>query len=202
MSGWKKALIIVGVVVLGLVLSFITDNGIFFFLCLVAAVVFVIVMVVRWLKGKRLVEVLGAEPPKKARPAKYRFFVAGLYYREDALLSVAQRHADFGLSDADFAEKHEGGRPVYEYRLKRGSEVSLVPEPTNEHDPNAIAVYINGKQVGYVPADETEEVRQYLAAPYSVRAWISGGASKCVQGGRVVTKASQMDVEVEIEAIK
>ena len=202
MTKGKKALILIGVVVLGFVLSMITKNGIFFFLCLLAAVVAVIVMVVRWFKGKRLVEVLGAEPPTKARPAKYRFSVAGLYYREDALLSVAQRHADFGLSDADFVEKHKGGRPVFEYRLQRGAEVSLVPEPTNEHDPNAIAVYISGKQIGYVPAGETGEVRQYLTVPHSVRAWISGGASKRVQEGRVVTKASQMDVEVEIEETK
>jgi hypothetical protein len=35
----------------------------------------------------------------------------------------------------------------------------LVPEPTNKHDKNAIAILCDGKRVGYIPADETDEVR-------------------------------------------
>ena len=31
-------------------------------------------------------------------------------------------------------------------------EALLKSEPTNEHDPNAVAVYIKEKQVGYLPA--------------------------------------------------
>jgi HIRAN domain len=36
-----------------------------------------------------------------------------------------------------------------------GSKLTLVPEPTNEHDPNAIAVWDAARRVqaGYVPAD-------------------------------------------------
>jgi hypothetical protein len=29
--------------------------------------------------------------------------------------------------------------------------VMLVPEPYNPHDPNAVAVYIDDKQIGYIP---------------------------------------------------
>lgn len=35
----------------------------------------------------------------------------------------------------------------------------LVPEPTNKHDKNAIAILCDGKRIGYIPADETDEVR-------------------------------------------
>ena len=31
-------------------------------------------------------------------------------------------------------------------------EVQLVPEPTNAYDPNAIAIYANDIQLGYIPA--------------------------------------------------
>lgn len=41
-----------------------------------------------------------------------------------------------------------------------GSRISLVPEPDNPHDPNAVAVYNEQEtlQAGYVPADLAEEV--------------------------------------------
>ena len=47
-----------------------------------------------------------------------------------------------------------------------GKEVALVPEPENEHDPNAIAVWDAARrvQVGYVPADVAAELELPLQA--------------------------------------
>ena len=41
-----------------------------------------------------------------------------------------------------------------------GAELALVPEPENEHDPNAIGIWDAGRrlQAGYVPADATARV--------------------------------------------
>ncbi len=60
--------------------------------------------------------------------------VAGASYREDALQADA------------FAP---------------GKRLALVPEPENEHDPNAIAIYDTEQllQAGYVPADVAGELR-------------------------------------------
>jgi len=203
MAVWKKVLIPIALLVVGFVLSLITDNGVFFFFGLVFAVVLAVFFVVRRVrnsvKGKNLKELLDVSPEtKRAKSEKYRFTVAGLSYRMDALYSVARRHKDFGLSDADFIAKHGNGRTVYEYDLKRGAKIELIPEPTNQHDSNAIAVYVDGAHVGYVPASETADVRQLLAAPYSVRGWIAGGARKSVQSGRVVTEATGVNMYVEI----
>lgn len=148
---------------------------------------------------KRSAGMQAAAQVQQGSSEKYRFAVAGLFYREEALFSVAQRHKDFGIADADFIQKHGSGRAVYEWNLKRSSKVELVPEPTNEHDPNAIAVYVDGAHVGYVPASETGEVRQLLAVPCSVRGWIAGGARKKVVNGRVVTEATDLNMYVEIE---
>ena len=42
----------------------------------------------------------------------------------------------------------------------------LVPEPDNEHDPNAIKIMWNGtKLIGYVPWDRTLEVKSFIALP-------------------------------------
>ena len=60
--------------------------------------------------------------------------VAGVSYRADA------------LQDESFAP---------------GRKLALVPEPDNEHDPNAIAIWDEARRVqaGYVPADLAAELR-------------------------------------------
>lgn len=39
-------------------------------------------------------------------------------------------------------------------KLKPGTQLSLVPEPENPHDPKAVAIYHKKTKLGYVPADE------------------------------------------------
>lgn len=56
-----------------------------------------------------------------------------------------------------------------------GSSVGyLKPQPTNRHDPNAIAVYSDdGQHLGYIPADETDDVRALrLRFPIPVAVYI------------------------------
>lgn len=44
----------------------------------------------------------------------------------------------------------------------------IKPEPTNKHDKNAIAIYeLDGKHLGYVPADDTADVRA-LGMPFPI----------------------------------
>ena len=66
---------------------------------------------------------------------QYSFQVAGLYY---------------------YVENTKGLRAFEDLSCE------LIPEPTNEHDPNAIKVIVEGKHIGYVPADQCEEVRTIL----------------------------------------
>jgi hypothetical protein len=40
--------------------------------------------------------------------------------------------------------------------LPDGAEVTLVREPTNGFDPNAVQVWIDGKHIGYVPKRENQ----------------------------------------------
>lgn len=40
--------------------------------------------------------------------------------------------------------------------LEYGDELGIVPEPENEYDPDAIALYKGVKKVGYVPAHKTK----------------------------------------------
>ena len=38
--------------------------------------------------------------------------------------------------------------------LRPGMTLSLVPEPDNPHDPEAVAIYFGQTKLGFVPADE------------------------------------------------
>lgn len=42
--------------------------------------------------------------------------------------------------------------------LEYGDELGIVPEPENEYDPDAIALYKGVKKVGYVPAHRTKVI--------------------------------------------
>ena len=47
----------------------------------------------------------------------------------------------------------------------------LQPEPNNQHDPNAIAIYhSDGHHLGYIPADFTDEIRE-LGFPFPMQVW-------------------------------
>ena len=41
-------------------------------------------------------------------------------------------------------------------RLSRGARLQMVAEPDNPHDPSAIALFFEGKRLGYIPADHNE----------------------------------------------
>ncbi|MGV0927174.1 HIRAN domain-containing protein [Empedobacter sp. ULE_I145] len=47
-----------------------------------------------------------------------------------------------------------------------GDEVFLYPEPNNEFDHNAIVVRHNNKIIGYVPANETSFIKDYINSEY------------------------------------
>jgi hypothetical protein len=74
------------------------------------------------------------EPVRWSDPRVRVVHVAGVSYRADA------------LSDESFDP---------------GRRLSLVPEPENQHDPNAVAIWNEKRtlQVGYVPREVAPEVR-------------------------------------------
>ena len=48
--------------------------------------------------------------------------------------------------------------------LSEGDELDIVPEPTNQYDPNAVRLEINGTMLGYVPKKFSAEVSAMLEA--------------------------------------
>ena len=66
------------------------------------------------------------------------------------------------------------GRPCF--------TAALVPEPQNEYDPNAIAVYSPKGKLGYIPRDRAGEYRA-LFAELVRRGYNGGGCAAHLTGG-------------------
>lgn len=107
--------------------------------------------------------------------ALYTTYVTGLKYADhDKVLKKYMGPPYGGMTKREIEEKAKSGERVYEYS-NITIPVSLVPEPKNEHDPNAIAVKLDGKKtIGYIKRTDTFKVRKYIDK--NVVAQVFGGS--------------------------
>lgn len=66
-----------------------------------------------------------------------------------------------------FMDFHIAGFAYYDgldviAQLKLGQSVTLVGEPDNPHDPDAVAIYYQDKKLGYIPAAKNEMFSTFL----------------------------------------
>ena len=111
------------------------------------------------------------EAPPKAPPKKesyiYSFKVAGISNYQDDVINKLMDDCDLWTWNKQEIIEYDH---VEEKMRKYESDplpAELVPEPDNQYDPNAIKVMVEDVLVGYVPAAETDAVRQVLSGPYS-----------------------------------
>lgn len=68
---------------------------------------------------------------------------------------MPNRYSIVGSEHAGVSKTHMDG-------LKVGTPAVLLREPDNEHDRNAVAVYIDGTRVGYVPKKNNAVLAKYM----------------------------------------
>jgi hypothetical protein len=51
-------------------------------------------------------------------------------------------------------------------KLNIGTELRLQVEPTNPHDADAVAIYLDDAMLGYIPSEENERISQFLQLGY------------------------------------
>lgn len=96
--------------------------------------------------------------------------------------------------NATFSEK-----PLYEYSWEEDIPVNFVAEPTNVHDSNAIAVYLDGLHIGYVPREINENHHDFILGTGTALASIHGGDRKRLdEFGNVVLEEFNPIVEINI----
>lgn len=101
-------------------------------------------------------------------------FVAGFDFRQKELKSLlTEENDDYSLPKKAFLE--EVAERTYQYYTET-YPATLVPEPDNEYDPNAIAVYVDDLHIGYIQKKDQNQVD--LDQIESVEAEIYGGKYK------------------------
>ena len=124
--------------------------------------------------------------------------IMGMNYYASDIEKIGTPLRGYNLSPSDMAK-----RPLkdnYKYWFDC-SNAQLVPDLQNKVDKNAIKVVVNGVRIGFVPADSTALVRQYMAVPHSLSVNIYGGHFRTwVPGfGRIVDSFKQYSGEIIIQ---
>jgi HIRAN domain len=83
------------------------------------------------------------------------------YRLRDAATGEAVRWSDARLRVVNLAGASYRLDELQDDAFMPGRRLTLVPEPDNEHDPNAVAIFDADRRLqgGYVPADVAPEVR-------------------------------------------
>lgn len=114
---------------------------------------------------------------KKLKKENHR--VAGITHYENEVLSLSLENDDYDCTKKDLIEFGMTDERIYQYVFPV-SEVELIEEPDNEHDPNAIKVLVNGKQIGYIKSGSCGHVKKLIKEDKieDVKAFIGGGKYK------------------------
>lgn len=93
------------------------------------------------------------------------------------------------------------------YRLEPYySPAFILPDPNNKHDPNSLKVVLGNVQVGFVPDDKVQEVRDLLAMypDAEINCYITGGDYKLIsedysEGDRPIYTSEQGSDPVQVQ---
>ena len=102
-----------------------------------------------------------SKPAAESTPCVERHRVAGISFREDAVLSLGTSNPDFDLTKKELIEDGV----IYERVYKTDFLVTscdLIPEPDNPVDPKAIKVVVDGVHIGYIKKGSCSHIHKLL----------------------------------------
>lgn len=184
--------IIVGVILLIGGIGNMVDNIGTFILCTPIGIVFLCF-------GFRKNGIIKTVSKTESRTLKDEIFhVAGVCYYEENIKKLSNVNPDWKLSPKKVVEIGKSEKRIFHYNYVN-RPVKLQPEPENEHDKNAIAVFIAGELVGYISRADNIHVNDILQNREikSVSGFIGGGEYKIVGSEGTVSK-DESDVGVSI----
>ena len=124
--------------------------------------------------------------------------VAGAFAHEDDIFHNLMRHnAEYDYSKADMIDYCQTDTPIYKW-VPKDLPVSLVPEPDNKYDHNAIRIEVGGILIGYIPKRECKKIREHIDADriVNVTYYATGGVYKTLtEDYDPLTDKSQYTVE-------
>lgn len=131
--------------------------------------------------------------------------VVGHNYRQNEIKTLGILNPDYKLKKNELIKKGLVDVNVYEYNFP-ALKAELIQEPTNEYDPNAIKVVVDGVHVGYIKAGSCSRVKNLInnESIETVDAIIYGGNYKHLADcGEEIYEmdSSRGDVRVRIEIV-
>lgn len=143
-------------------------------------------------KQKKEAEARKNEPTTEIYPVK------GIFAHEDEIFHNLMRYnPEYDYSKTDMIDYCQTDEPIYKW-VPKDLPVSLVPEPDNKYDPNAIRIEVGGILIGYIPKSECKKVREYIESDRieSIIYIATGGAYKTlVEDYDPLTDKSKYTVE-------
>ena len=82
--------------------------------------------------------------------------VTGVSHYVKDIMKLGLENYDFKLSKKDMIDEGLEGR-IYEYDFYP-TKIELIPDPNNEHDPNAVKVVVDNVLVGYIKAGSCKHI--------------------------------------------
>lgn len=146
-------------------------------------------------------DVSSVDTPKRVAVA--RFDVVGESFRKAAIAGLCTEDDDYTLSNARLLDEYDEGDTIYQYYDETLPAV-LVAEPDNPYDANAIAVMVEGEQVGYIARKDQAAIASYRdREDLSWEAEITGGPHKEIvenDDGELAVEKRNYDFSVRLVA--
>lgn len=124
--------------------------------------------------------------------------VKGVFAHEDEIFhNLMQYNPEYDYSKSEMIEHCVADVPIYKWTPK-ALPATLVPEPNNPYDPNAVRIEVAGILIGYIPKNACKKVLEYINTNRIMNAVydVTGGAYKTlVEDYDPLTDKSKYTVE-------
>lgn len=123
-----------------------------------------------------------AAPEEQSTDRITTYEVKGVFnYEKDIFNHLMEENPEYEYSKRDLIDACIVGDPVYKW-VPEQLPATLVPEPENPYDPNAIKVMVGDILIGYIPKGKTAEVKNLMdeGRLLNVSYEITGGKYKLV----------------------
>lgn len=109
-----------------------------------------------------------------------KYKVAGVSHYKENVLSFASKNPQYSFTKKEMIASDLPS--IYEFNFKTG-KTTLIPEPTNPHDPNAVKVIIDEKHVGYIKKGSCKHILNLLNQNRieKIESEIGGGSYKTLE---------------------
>lgn len=133
-------------------------------------------------QAEETVQLTAQKKEQKVKKETEGHKVAGTSFRQGEFEKLKKEtNPDYELNKREIIRAGLEDKFIYQYKFTP-EKVELIPEPTNEHDPNAIMVVVDGVHIGYIKKGSCTHIHNLINNDRieSIEAKVYGGKYKVV----------------------